>query len=289
MSMDSQPRAGTVELRAGFGMEAIRMATDYVRSCIGDKKLEIGMILGSGMGLLADEVENPVRIPYGEIPGFPVSTVEGHAGRMVVGQLAGRGVLVMQGRFHFYEGYPIRALAMPVWVMKRLGIGMMVVTNAAGGVNAGFSVGDLMLIRDHINMLFHNPLIGPNIAELGPRFPDTSRAYSERLLAVAREVATREGIALQEGVYLCNTGPSYETPAEVRMARALGADAVGMSTVPEVHAAAFCGMEVLGISFISNLAAGISPTALSHAEVVETMEAVKDKFIHLVRSTVQVM
>ena len=272
-----------------FGMPAIRAAADYIRSKINGLELEIGLILGSGMGLLAEEVENPVHIPYGEIPGFPVSTVEGHAGRLVIGRLSGRNVLVMQGRFHFYEGYPIRALAMPVWVMKLLGIKMMIVTNAAGGVNAAFKEGDLMLITDHLNMFFNNPMIGANLSELGPRFPDTSRAYSERLMGVAKHVAAEQGIGIQQGVYLCNTGPSYETPAEVRMARTLGADAVGMSTVPEVHAATFCGIEVLGISFISNLAAGISDKALSHAEVVETMESIKDKFINLVRGVVQVM
>lgn len=272
-----------------FGMPAIRAAADYIRSKIGGMELEIGLILGSGMGLLAEEVEQPVHIHYAEIPGFPVSTVEGHAGRLVIGQLSGRYVMVMQGRFHYYEGYPIRALAMPVWVMKLLGIKMMIVTNAAGGVNAAFKEGDLMLITDHINMFFNNPMIGPNLSELGPRFPDTSRAYSERLTAVAQTVAGQQGIGIQQGVYLCNTGPSYETPAEVRMARTLGADAVGMSTVPEVHAATFCGIEVLGISFISNLAAGISDKALSHAEVVETMESIKDKFINLVRGVVQVM
>jgi purine-nucleoside phosphorylase len=272
-----------------FGMPAIRAAADYIRSKINGLELEIGLILGSGMGLLAEEVENPVHIPYGEIPGFPVSTVEGHAGRLVIGRLSGRNVLVMQGRFHYYEGYPIRALAMPVWVMKLLGIKMMIVTNAAGGVNAAFKEGDLMLITDHLNMFFDNPMIGANLGELGPRFPDTSRAYSERLMGVAKHVAAEQGIGIQQGVYLCNTGPSYETPAEVRMARTLGADAVGMSTVPEVHAATFCGIEVLGISFISNLAAGISDKALSHAEVVETMESIKDKFINLVRGVVQVM
>lgn len=272
-----------------FGIEAIRAAAAHVRSKIGDLELEIGMILGSGMGLLAEEVEDPVHIHYGEIPGFPVSTVEGHAGRLVIGRLSGRNVLVMQGRFHYYEGYPIRALAMPVWVMKLLGIRMMIVTNAAGGVNASFKEGDLMLITDHINMFFNNPMIGPNIPELGPRFPDTSEAYSRRLLGVAQRVGAAQGIVIQQGVYLANTGPSYETPAEVRMAKSLGADAVGMSTVPEVHAATFCGIEVLGISFISNLAAGISDKALSHAEVVETMESIKDKFINLVRGVVQVM
>jgi purine-nucleoside phosphorylase len=272
-----------------YGIDAIRAAADYIRGKLGGFQPEIALILGSGMGLLADLVEQPIHIHYSEIPGFPVSTVEGHAGRFVIGKLEERNVLVMQGRFHYYEGYPIRALAMPVWVMKMLGIKMLVVTNAAGGVNAHFVQGDLMLITDHLNFAFNNPLMGHNIAELGPRFPDTSQAYSARLQAVARAVGIAQGIQLQEGVYQFNTGPCYETPAEVRLAKHLGADAVGMSTVPEVHAAAHCGMEVLGISFISNLAAGISDKALSHAEVVETMDIVKDKFIRLVRGILQDM
>jgi purine-nucleoside phosphorylase len=272
-----------------YGIEAIQAAADYIQGRLAGFQPEIGLILGSGMGLLAELVEQPIHIHYSEIPGFPVSTVEGHAGRFVIGILEGRNVLVMQGRFHYYEGYPIRALAMPVWVMKKLGIEMLVVTNAAGGVNADFLQGDLMLITDHINFAFNNPLMGHNIAELGPRFPDTSLAYSPRLQAVARAVGIAQGIQLQEGVYQFNTGPCYETPAEVRLAKHLGADAVGMSTVPEVHAAAHCGIEVLGISFISNLAAGISDKALSHAEVVETMDIVKDKFIRLVRGILQGM
>jgi purine-nucleoside phosphorylase len=266
----------------GYGFAEIEAAANHIRAKIGSIQPEVGMILGSGMGLLGDLVENPVFIPYGEIPGFPVSTVEGHKGRLVVGKLEGRAVMVMQGRFHYYEGYPIRALAMPVWVMKQLGIGKLLVTNAAGGVNKSFQVGDLMLITDHLNLAFNNPLMGSNIAELGPRFPDTSQAYDAELQNVARNVAKRLQITLREGVYQFNTGPSYETPAEVMMAKSLGADAVGMSTVPEVQAAAHCGMRVLGLSFISNLAAGISDKALSHAEVVETMEIVKEKFIRLV-------
>ncbi len=272
-----------------YGTAEIAAATNYIKSKIGDIQPEIGMILGSGMGLLGEEVENPVFITYGDIPSFPVSTVVGHKGRFVIGQLEGRTVLVMQGRFHYYEGYPIRALAMPVWVMKSLGIKMMMVTNAAGGVNKEFKEGDLMLINDHLNLAFNNPMMGPNIDDLGPRFPDTSTAYSQRLQSVARKIGQTQAIGLREGVYQFNTGPSYETPAEVVMARSLGADAVGMSTVPEVQAAAHCGIEVLGISFISNLAAGILDKALSHAEVVETMETVKEKFIRLVRGIVREM
>lgn len=273
---------GPTNTQWNVGIEALRAACDFLHTRLGGREPEIGLILGSGMGLLADEVGDAVRIPYEEIPGFPVSTVEGHAGQLVVGWLEGRQVIVMQGRFHYYEGYPIRALAMPVWVMKLLGVRMLIVTNAAGGVNPAFSQGDLMRITDHINFTFDNPLMGPNIPELGPRFPDTSTAYSARLGAVTHAVAQAQGITLRDGVYQFNTGPTYETPAETRLARHLGADAVGMSTVPEVQAAAHCGIEVLGISFISNLAAGIADHALSHDEVVETMDAVKDKFIRLV-------
>jgi purine-nucleoside phosphorylase len=247
------------------------------------------LILGSGLGIIAGQVENPIRIPYSQIPGFPVSTVAGHAGQFVFGTTEGRPVMVMQGRFHYYEGYPVRDLALPVWVMKSLGITKMVVTNAAGGVNATFQPGDLMLITDHLNLAFNNPLMGPNPDEIGPRFPDTSRAYSPQMGQKARYIAQKQGIALKEGVYQFNTGPSYETPAEVNMARVLGADAVGMSTVPEVIAAAHCGIEVLGLSYISNLAAGISKTALSHEEVMETMETIKDKFIQYIRGLIPVL
>ena len=266
-----------------IGLEDIQAAAAYVRERSGDFQPEIGMILGSGMGIVAEEIPDPIRIPYEDIPGFPSSTVKGHAGRLVLGMLEGRRVLVMQGRFHYYEGLPIEVLGFPPRVMQQLGARMLVVTNAAGGCNPGFKVGDLMLIRDHINFAFNNPLMGRNLDALGPRFPDTSSAYSKRLMAVARKVAAAQGIELQEGVYQFNTGPSYETPAEVRMAQVLGADAVGMSTVPEVISACHIGMEVVGISFISNLAAGISSHALSHAEVVETIEEVKEKFIGLLR------
>lgn len=250
---------------------------------------QIGMILGSGLGLLADEITDAIYIPYEEIPHFPSSTVPGHTGRLVLGHLEGKRVIVMQGRFHFYEGHDITLLALPVRVMHHLGVQQLIVTNAAGGTNPIFVEGDLMLIRDHINFAFSNPLMGRNLDSLGPRFPDTSTAYSTRLMDVARGVAQARAITLREGVYQFMTGPSYETPAEVRMAQSLGADAVGMSTVPEVLAAVHCGMEVLGISYISNLAAGISGKALSHAEVVETIESIKDKLIDLMRGILRQM
>lgn len=272
-----------------ISLAQIEETAAFIRSKLNGRKPQIGMILGSGLGLLADEITDSVAISYHEIPNFPVSTVPGHAGRLVIGTLEDKQVLVMQGRFHFYEGHDIDVIAMPVRVMKLLGVKQMVVTNAAGGTNPAFQEGDLMLIRDHINFAFNNPLIGPNLAALGSRFPDTSTAYSKNLMAVARKVAEDKNIVLREGVYQFMTGPSYETPAEVRMARGLGADAVGMSTVPEVHAAVHCGMEVLGISYISNLAAGISGKALSHAEVVETIESIKDKLITLMRGIIRAM
>ncbi len=270
-------------------MEQVVQAAQVLRDRIGDFQPEIGMILGSGLGIMAEKVASPIVIPYTEIPGFPGSTVKGHAGNLVFGELAGRKVAVMQGRFHYYEGHSIQTLAFPVRVMQQLGVTMLMVTNAAGTCNPGFKPGDLMLIRDHINFAFNNPLMGPNLADLGPRFPDASSAYSPRLQEVARKVAAGQGIQLQEGTYQFNTGPSYETPAEVRMARTLGADAVGMSTVPEVIAAVHCGIEVIGISFISNLAAGISGEALSHKEVLEQIQVVKDKFIGLVQGVVEKM
>lgn len=249
----------------------------------------IGLILGSGLGVLAEEIEEAVRIPYEEIPGFPVSTVEGHAGRLVCGRLEGAAVVAMQGRFHYYEGYSLREVTFPVRVMKALGVRQLIVTNAAGGVNKQFRPGDLMIISDHINLLGTNPLIGPNDPELGPRFPDMTEAYSRRLRQLAKETAARLGVRVHEGVYVANTGPSYETPAEIRMIRTLGGDAVGMSTVPEVIVARHGGMEVLGISCISNMAAGMSDAPLHHDEVVETAERVKTDFLRFVKAIVAEM
>jgi purine-nucleoside phosphorylase len=248
---------------------------------------KIGLILGSGLGILAEEIQNPTVIPYSDIPEFPVSTVEGHAGQLVIGELAGKQVVVMQGRFHYYEGYSMEKVTFPVRVMKLIGVETIVVTNAAGGVNKEFEAGDLMLITDHINNFGDNPLIGANDSEFGVRFPDMSEAYTLSLQEVARKVATDFGITLKEGVYAGNTGPSYETPAEVRMLRVLGADAVGMSTVPEVIIARHAGIKVLGISCISNMAAGILDQPLTHDEVMETTEKVKGNFLSLVKGIVK--
>ncbi|MFC4808424.1 purine-nucleoside phosphorylase [Paenibacillus sp. GCM10023250] len=259
----------------------VREAAEYILGNI-SLKPEVGLIMGSGLGILGDYIEQAVVIPYEDIPHFPVSTVEGHAGELMIGTLAGRPVVLMRGRFHMYEGYGPELTAFPVRVMKAIGASKLIVTNAAGGVNTSYNPGDLMLISDHINFQGRNPLVGLNDSELGVRFPDMSQPYSKRLRELAANVALEQGFSLQEGVYLAVLGPSYETPAEIRMMRVLGADAVGMSTVAEVIAANHSGMEVLGISCISNMASGILDQPLSHAEVMETTERVKTRFLGLV-------
>lgn len=234
----------------------------------------IGLILGSGLSTLADAVEDGVVIPYGEIPHFPVSTVEGHVGRLVVGRLEGQAVAVMQGRAHYYEGYSMAEIAFPVRVLQVLGIEILVITNAAGGLNSEFRAGDPMLITDHINLIGMsglNPLRGPNLDDLGPRFPDMSRAYDPELRTLARQVAREADVVLREGVYICLAGPSFETPADLRFLRVIGADAVGMSTVPEATVARHGGTRVLGLSGISNVlpVEGAPPVETTHEEVLE--------------------
>ncbi len=230
---------------------------------------EVAIVLGSGLGGLADKIEQPVYLPYGEIPGFKASTAPGHAGRFVAGQLGGKAVICMQGRLHVYEGHTMQEIAFPVRVLKALGARALVLTNAAGGVNLNFSVGDLMLIEDHINFMGANPLTGPNDDSVGPRFCDMSTAYDPALRALLAQVAAEQGVALRTGVYLGYMGPSYETPAEIRAFRILGADAVGMSTVPEAIAAAHCGLPAVALSLITNMAAGIEKKKLDGDEVIE--------------------
>jgi purine-nucleoside phosphorylase len=263
-------------------------AAAFIRSTT-DLRPEIGLILGSGLGVLGDELEDAVTIPYEDIPHFPVSTVEGHAGELILGKLQGRNVVLMRGRFHMYEGYEPELTALPVRVMKALGISTLLVTNAAGGVNLDYMPGNLMLISDHINLTGRNPLAGPNDNALGVRFPDMSNAYSRRLRDIAKQSASELGLSIQEGVYVGLLGPNYETPAEIRMLRTLGVDAVGMSTVSEVIVARHSGIEVLGISCISNMAAGILDQPLSHKEVMETTELVKEQFLSLVMSIIPKM
>lgn len=243
---------------------------------------KVGLILGSGLGAFADSLTKRVSIPYADLPDFPRSSVVGHAGKLVLGFHEGTlPVVTMQGRVHSYEGYAPWQVGFPARVLCRLGVKALVVTNAAGGINTGFAVGDLMAITDHLNLSGSNPLVGPNDEALGPRFPDMSHAYDPGFLDLLRAAAKAEQVALREGVYVSLSGPSYETPAEIRMLRTLGADAVGMSTVPEVIVAAHMGVKVTGISCITNLAAGLSKQKLSHAEVSETADRVKDVFSRL--------
>ena len=234
-------------------LRAIHAASDALVERLGGRKPQIGIVLGSGLGMLADQIEDPLVIPYSELPGFPVSTAIGHKGNFIVGTLGGKCVIAMQGRIHYYEGYPMQLVVLPIRVMIRLGIQYLFVSNAAGGTNLSYHVGDLMIIRDHINLI-PNPLIGPNLDEFGPRFPDMTRPYDPSLILKAEEIAAWEGISLQKGVYVAVTGPCYETPAEYRYFRNIGADAVGMSTVPEVIVARHSSIPVFGMSVITDVA-----------------------------------
>ena len=261
-------------------VEKINETCDFLRQK-GMTAPEFGLILGSGLGELAEEVENAVVLDYADIPNWGRSTVVGHAGKLVYGDLAGRKVLALQGRFHFYEGNPLEVVTFPVRVMKALGCVGVLVTNAAGGI--GFGPGTLMAISDHINMTGQNPLIGENLDDFGPRFPDMSNAYTADYRKTAFAVADKSGVKLDEGVYIGVTGPCYETPAEIRAFKTLGADAVGMSTVPEVIVAAHSGLKVLGISAITNHAAGFQ-SELNHEEVVAVTERIKEDFKTLVKA-----
>lgn len=246
----------------------------------------VGLILGSGLGDLADEIEDAVKIKYEHIPHFPISTVPGHAGQLVIGQLHGVSVVAMRGRFHFYEGYSMQEVTFPVRVMKGLGVGTLVVTNACGGMNSDFSPGDLMIIEDHLNMTGANPLIGLNDEKLGPRFPDMSRAYDPELIKFTEKKAESLDISVQKGVYAGITGPSFMTSAELTMLRRLGADAVGMSTVPEVIVANHTDIKVLGIACVTDMAIGEELEPLTHEQVVAVADMAKPKFIKLVKETV---
>ena len=272
-------------------MEQINRAADAVREKI-DLQPEIGMILGSGLGSLAESVSDPIHIPYTEIPGWPTSTVVGHAGRLVIGRLEDKKVLVMQGRVHYYEGYSIVQVGLPVRVMQALGVHSLVVTNAAGAVNPDFVPGDLMLITDHVNlpgMAGLNPLYGPNLDEFGPRVPDMSQAYDRKYASMDRQAAREAGITLREGVYIFLSGPSFESPADLRFLRGIGADAVGLSTVPEVIVARHGGMRVLGISGISNKANLDGETITTHEEVLEAGEVIVPKLTTILRRVLRQM
>lgn len=270
-------------------LQQIDEAADAVRSRTSYKP-RIGLILGSGLNALADSVQKADFIPYSDLPNWPRSTVHGHAGRLVIGELEGQPVLVMQGRVHFYEGYSMPQVTLPVRVMLRLGIEMMFVTNAAGGINPNYDPGDVMLITDNLNLVGMsgaNPLMGPNIDELGPRFPDMSRSYDPELMGLARKVASESGISLREGVYCGLSGPSFESPADLRFLRLAGADAVGMSTVPEVIVARHGGMRVLGFSGISNKANLDGSTLTTHEEVIEAGRVITPKIETIVRGVLR--
>ncbi|HKL41200.1 MAG TPA: purine-nucleoside phosphorylase [Clostridia bacterium] len=269
-------------------LEKINEAKFFVEKKL-NKKPELGLILGSGLGVLANEIDNPIKIKYDEIPHFSKSSVEGHAGQFVIGDLNGKEVMVMQGRTHYYEGLSMKQITFPVQLMKALGIEKLILTNSAGGVNTGYKAGDLMLISDHINFSGNNPLIGENYEAIGPRFPDMSDTYDKALRIRIKELAKTLDIRLQEGVYMFNTGPTYETAAEVRMARIIGADAVGMSTVPEAIVANHSGMSIVGISCITNMATGILDQPLDHKEVVETADRVRETFKTLVHKIIEII
>ena len=264
----------------------VEAAAEAIRTRLGNRRPKVAVVLGSGLGFLTEHIEDAVRIPYQDIPGFPATTVIGHGAELVGGRLAGKRVLVQSGRFHLYEGHDANVTALPVRAFATLGIDTLLLTNAAGGIRRTFSSGTVMLIADHINLTFRNPLIGP-VLPGEERFPDMSEPYDASLRALAREVALERRIAMDEGVYVQLLGPSYETPAEIRMLDRLGADAVGMSTVVEVIAARARGLRCLGFSVITNLAAGISPHKLGHEEVMETANRVRNELAALVEGVIE--
>ncbi len=268
--------------------EKMKNSADYINRKISYLKVkpETGIIFGSGLGKVANEIEG-IKIPYSEIPGFKSSTIKGHSGNLAAGKFYSKDIIAMQGRLHFYEGYSLSDIVFPIRVMKLLGVKNLIITNAAGGVSRDFSPGDLMIIKDHINLTGNNPLIGQNIDELGTRFPDMSEAYSKNLIDFAEKSAEKIGINIKKGIYAWSIGPSYETPAEVRMLRAMGVDAVGMSTVPEVIAARHAGLKVLGLSCITNMATGILDQPLCHQEVIKIAAKVEKNFIALIKNIVE--
>lgn len=268
--------------------QRIDAAYEYIREHV-DMSPEIGVILGSGLGDYAERLENPVVIPYTDIPNFPVSTVAGHVGAFVFGTHNGKPVVCMRGNLHYYEGYSMQELSIPVRTMNKLGVKTLIITNAVGGVNTFLKRGDFVLISDHINMSGNNPLIGRNYNDYGPRFPDMGDIYTKRLRTRIKNVADEQGIDLKEGIYLMYSGPNYETPAEIRAFRSLGADVVGMSCVPEAIVARHCGMRVAAISCVTNMAAGVLNEELSHEEVLATASRVRGEFARLLNMIISII
>jgi purine-nucleoside phosphorylase len=263
----------------------IKEAGEYIKQKIG-KTPQIAIILGSGLGALVNEIKESLEIDYNDIPGFPVTTVEGHEGKLVFGKIGDKYILAMKGRFHYYEGYDVSKVVFAIRVFKFMGINNLIVTNAAGGINKDFNPGDLMIIKDHIGFFAPSALRGKNINEFGVRFPDMSKAYNGELIQLCKDAASKEGINVREGVYIFAKGPMYETPAEIRAMSILGADAVGMSTVPEVTVANHAGMNILGISCITNMAAGILDEPLSHEGVMEVAKIAEKNFVSLVKRVI---
>jgi len=266
--------------------DMLKQTAEYIRQKI-HKTPYIAVVLGSGLGNLANYMSNTIEIPYEDIPNFPRTTVTGHEGKLIFGELGGRAIVAMKGRFHYYEGWNMDQVVFPIRIFKLLGINNLLLTNAAGAVNNQFKPGDLMLIKDHIGLFAENPLRGENIDELGPRFPDMSHVYDRELLEMAAECALRLHFDLRRGIYAYTKGPSFETPSEIRALKCLGADAVGMSTVPEAIVARHMGMRILGISCITNMAAGVLEHALNHEEVIETGKKVEGKFAALVEEIIR--
>jgi len=273
-------------MSGGGTFERVEVAAEFIRRRCGGVP-QAALILGSGLGDFADTLAGAITMPYSDLPNWPASTVVGHSGRLVIGTVAGRRVAALAGRVHAYEGHPLSTVAFATRVMGRFGVKQLVLTNAAGGVNTGFARGALMIIDDHINLLGANPLAGENDERFGPRFPDMTEVYSKRLRRIADEAAAAKGLPVTHGVYAALLGPSYETPAEIRYLRAIGADAVGMSTAPEAIAARHMGLEVLGISCITNMAAGVLPEPLNHDEVLETTRRVRGTFIALLEGIIE--
>ncbi|MGB7606605.1 MAG: purine-nucleoside phosphorylase [Lutisporaceae bacterium] len=267
-------------------IDKINQASEYIKNRISIEP-EIGIILGTGLGSLAEHIENSTVIEYSDIPEFPVSTVAGHAGKMIIGTLEGKNVIAMQGRFHYYEGYSMQEVTLPVRVMKMLGIKLLIASNACGGLNPVFNAGDIMTITDHINMMGANPLIGANLDEFGPRFPDMSEVYNKEYIKLLHEIAEKLNIKLQKGVYCAISGPNYLSKAELRMLISIGADTVGMSTVPECVVARHSGLKVLGVSCITDMAIPDSMTSPTHEEIMKVAEGIKPKFVSLLKQFIK--
>jgi purine-nucleoside phosphorylase len=281
----------SISMKIKYTIEDMDRIADEIRGRISVQPV-IGLILGSGLGPLSESIQDPTIIPYRELPGWPLSTVEGHAGELIIGKLEGKDVLVMNGRIHFYEGYEMSQVTLPIRVMQRLGIEIVVVTNAAGGINQDFNPGNPMLITDHLNLLGMagpNPLRGPNLEEFGTRFPDMSQAYDRKLIEIARKVAKELEITLYEGIYVCLAGPTFETPADLRFLLNAGVDAVGMSTVPEVIVANHGGQRVLGISGITNQSNLFGEAETTHEEVIETGKLLAPKMMKLIRGILRAL